>query len=171
MIPMPSRFPGVTFAAIAAELTRELGQRPAAYDRMIAKGSMTRAEADWQIAVAQAWREDCIRFAQAHAPIEQGLPMLNPLGLEASHQIAWSDRRAALQRELAYRARLYPGWIAKGNLLASDATHRTVCLEAMLALYEDGLDFPGTREDFAHVVAELIDRAREANQTQEALAL
>ncbi|WP_310532545.1 hypothetical protein [Novosphingobium sp.] len=151
-----TRYPDVTWAAIAAELEREIHFRERTYDREITKGRMDPEAAKYQLAIARAWREDCHRFEQAHAPIAKGLPMQNPLQIPAVHGLDWQARRAGVQRELTYRARLYPVWIDKGNLTTADAARRTRALEAMLALYDEGLDFPGTAEDFAPYVADQI---------------
>lgn len=69
---------------------------------------------------------------------------------------ACSTRRNGLIRELELRARHYPQWIRKGRLTQADATSQTQRLQAMLALYDEGLDFPGTLEDFAPYVADQI---------------
>ena len=165
--PHPHRFPGVTFAAIAAELLREQASRRSVYKRAVDKGTMDPREADWQHQLAAAWIADCARFAQALAPIAQGRPMIDPRTLDAGHTISWQDRRNGILRELDQRARLYPRWIDKGNLDPNQAAHQVRCLEAMLTLYEDGLDFPGTLADFAPYVAEILDRTSPAEKQKE----
>lgn len=167
--PHPHRFPGITMAAIAAELLREQASRRAVYGRAVDKGSMEPREADWQHALTRAWIEDAARFARALAPVDLGQPMLDPRTLPPSHAITWQDRRAGLQRELDQRARFYPRWIDKGNLDPAQARHQIACLEALLALYEDGLDFPGTLEQFAPYVAELLERMAPEPQKEFAL--
>ena len=135
--PQPFRFPGVTFAAIRKELARELAHRRKVYRDWLTKGSITQKEADWQLAVMEAIGKDAARFETCHA----ALPMANPLTLPRGHDFSWRERRGALLRELDYRARLYPEWIRKGRLTSADADRHCQCLETMLALYEDELDW------------------------------
>lgn len=136
--PHPHRFPGITFAAIRSELRREAGQRRAVYPDWCSKGNLTQAEADWQIAVIEAMGTDAARFEHA------ATTRTNPLQFAAGHAFTWEDRRKALLRELDYRARLYPEWIRKGRLTTADAARQCACLQAMLTLYEDGLDWTAT---------------------------
>lgn len=133
--PHPSRFPGITWAAIRAELAREAAQRRSVYPGWCAKGNLTQAEADWQIAAIDAIAADALRFERAFAA------RTNPLEFAPGHTLSWADRRKVLLRELDYRSHLYPGWIRKGNLAAADADRQCACLQAMLALYEDGMDW------------------------------
>lgn len=151
-----TRFPLVTWAHIAAELERELAHRERVYEHQVSKGRMHPDDARYQLAIARAWREDCQRFERAHAPIERGQPMVNPLTIEALHGLDWQARRNGAIRELELRARHYPEWIRKGRLTQADATRQTQRLQAMLALYDEGLDFPGTAADFAPYVADQI---------------
>jgi len=122
------------FAAIAAELAREAQSRAATYPGMIAKGNLTRHEADYQIALISAMQQDCARFAQFETI---GAAQVAP----ASHGFTWHERRAALMRELDYRRRLYPGWIAKGNMTQAEADTRCSRLLAMLYHYDLGYDW------------------------------
>lgn len=117
-------WPGLTFAQVAAELARELASRRSVYPEQIAKGRMTQAEADYQIAVMETvageWRDrDHVR-ARDHSPFTH------------------AERLACIERELAYRQRLYPQWIAKGRLEAERAAHRITALEAVRDLYVHG---------------------------------
>lgn len=123
------------FAAIRAELERELAARRATYPRLVAKGAMDAREAEHQTALAQAWLEDCERFHTAEA---NGV---HPLTLPRVSTLTWRQRRAGILRELAHRARIYPRWIAKGNLDRAEADRRNAALEAMLDLYEWGNDW------------------------------
>jgi hypothetical protein len=129
-------FPAITLGAIAAELGRELEQRRGFYPGRVTKGNMLQEEADRELALAAAWREDCARIAAAWGAGAAPLP--------AAHPFTWRDRREGLQRELELRERFYPGWIAGGRLLAGQAAHRTACLQALLAIYEDGWDWRGS---------------------------
>jgi hypothetical protein len=123
-------FPGITQAQVAAEIERELAARRALFPRRIEALQMDRAEADHQLAVAAAWREDVARFT--------GRPLA-----PARHGLTWKVRRLALVRELDFRRRLYPRWIGELKLTEGDATHRIACLEALAARYDDGLDWSG----------------------------
>ncbi|WP_068090964.1 hypothetical protein [Novosphingobium rosa] len=53
------------FAAIAAELARELASRRENYPRLVSKGNLTQQQADHGILMAQAWAEDCQRYSAA----------------------------------------------------------------------------------------------------------
>lgn len=151
-----TRYPDVTWAALAAELERELHFRESTYDRAVAKGNMHPDEAQHQLAIARAWREDLHRLETALAPLRPNPahpelvegPMQHPRDIPTLHGLDWQTRRAGVQRELTYRARLYPVWIGKGNLTQDDAQRRTRALEAMLDLYEGGFDWPGTVAEY-----------------------
>lgn len=135
--PAHFRFPHITWAAIRTELARELASRRAAYRDWVAKARMTQEEADWQLAVIEAIGMDAARFEACRSKF----PVTNPLTRPSGHRFTWAERRAALLRELDYRARLYPDWIRKARLTQADADRQCACLEAMLALYEEGLDW------------------------------
>lgn len=127
------RFPDITAAAVLAECARELEQRRGFYPGRVAEGRMSQAEADHQLAVAAAWHEDMQRIiasdytAQALAP--------------ARHAISWAARREGLRRELALRARVFPGRVSEGRMSQQQADHRTGCLAALCARYDDGFDW------------------------------
>ena len=57
----------------------------------------------------------------------------------ASRRISWADKRHALQRELDYRRRFYPGWIAKGRFDQAQGDRQIAALAAMLSMYDEGL--------------------------------
>lgn len=119
-----ARFPDVTWAALAAEVAREVALRRTTYGGWIEKGRMTRAEADWQIAVMTAIGRDVAAMAEArHEPDEAA---------------RWQDKLAVLRREIEFRLRLYPGWISKGRITVTDARTRCAALECLIALYEEG---------------------------------
>jgi hypothetical protein len=161
--PLPYRYPDLTWRHIAAELERELAHRLNFYRRQVDKSAMTDAEARHQIALFEALAEDCARFERAHA----SAPMVNPLTIPAKHRFSWRERHDALLRELGLRERLYPQWIDKGTLLQADADDRRRRLEALLALYEDGLDCPPA--DWPDAAAAIQARLHPAEQ--QALAL
>ena len=125
-MPAHRAFPNVTYSQLRAELQREADYRRRTYPQMIAKGNMTQAEADWQQAIIAAIAQD---LEAVIARADHGTRL---------HPFTWHEKRAALTRELAQRARLYPGWIAKGNMTAEAGHHQRDCLAAMLAIYGEG---------------------------------
>lgn len=126
-------FPAITLAAIAAEAEIELDQRRGFYPGRVSKGNMLQEAADRELALCAAWAEDVARISAAWSA---GAAPRAP-----QHSFTWHDRREALLRELDLRARFYPDWVAGGRLLADQAAHRTQCLQALLAIYEDGWDW------------------------------
>lgn len=128
-------FPDVTLADLLQEIEREQASRHTTYPRMIDKGNLLPEEAERQHRLAAAWREDLARMDHCwiRAP---GTPPSAP-----RHGFAWAERRRALLRELDYRRRIYPRWIAGDRLTAEAAEHRLRCLSALLAIYEDGWDW------------------------------
>lgn len=165
-------FPNVTMQAVEAELARELEQRRKVYPGRVAKGNMTPAEADAEIAIAVAWTQDAWRIKQAwfidHAP-----------PAPATHGLTWNVRRNALLRELELRDRLYPQWIASGRLLDRHAAGQIAALRCLLAIYEDGFDWfgddgltPGRSELAAEQFATMRAQAdHRQGRTQQELAL
>lgn len=124
------------FPAIAAELGREHAARTNLTGRRVDEGRMTRRDAERALALVAAWQRDLERerTRRATIPLAPAPP--------APCSFTWRERRDGLLHELALRARLYPQWIAADRLAAADAAHRTRCLEALLELYEAGLDWP-----------------------------
>lgn len=135
------RFPGVTFAAAAAELTREQDARRTVDAARIEKGRLSPAEAEERQRILAAIGADLerIRAFWPHLP-HQGE------GPEPQHGYTWRERDRAIAAELAMRRRLYPEWIAGGRLTQADSDRRIKILEAIHALYEDGLDWPADPE-------------------------
>lgn len=180
-------FPGVGWYDLQAEIRREIGNRRDTFPRMVTKGQLTEHDAKYQREIFEAILEDCGRFQQAMAPIEQGKPCLDPLKVEKRHGFTWYQRRAAITRELDYRARLYPEQIRKGQLTQEDADRQIDRLTCMRAIYELGYDWTpsnGARPHFANRFPTPAEReAREqwhiieteiaarSGQAQEALAL
>ncbi len=139
-------FPGVTLAAIAAELARELDARLRLYPRRVESGRMTEDERDRELAMCRAWAGDValiVRMRESAAENWRrflvGLPE-QPLPRPA-HTFTWHQRRHALDRELGLRHRFYPEWIGNGRLAKADADRRIACLEALAAIYDDGFDW------------------------------
>ncbi len=123
------RFRGVTHAMIRAELAREGQQRARTFPDLVSKGNMTPAEADHEQHI----------IAAIAADLEQVIAR-QPAWSE-SHGFTWHQRVRALRRELDLRARLYPGWIAKGRMTEAEAARQIAALAAMLAIYEGGRDW------------------------------
>ena len=48
------------------------------------------------------------------------------------------DKRAALARELAFRRRCYPKWVAEGRMTRAQMRHRIAVIEAILDDYRIG---------------------------------
>lgn len=139
--PLHHRFPVITWAALAAEIDREISARLSTYAARVERSRMTQAEADWQLQLARAWREDVGRYEAAHRPLSEGCPMTPPASIPAGHGLAWRQRRLALLRELEQRRHFYPEWVAKGRLTEAAAKSRLEAAECLLALYEYGFDW------------------------------
>lgn len=142
--PIHHRYPAITWRVLAAEIDREISARLNTYAGRVETGRMTQAEADWQLQLARAWREDVDRFEQSVQPLRQGQPATPTLRIPAAHSIAWRPRRAALLRELEQRQRFYPEWVAKGRLTEANAKSRLEAAECLLTLYEYGYDWEPT---------------------------
>jgi hypothetical protein len=50
--------------------------------------------------------------------------------------IGRKDKIACLKREMAYRERFYPIWVAGGRMLASEADRELAVIKAILKDYE-----------------------------------
>jgi hypothetical protein len=148
--------PAITAAHVVAECARELEQRRRFYPRRIEQARMSEGEAAAQLALCEAWLEDARRIeASDYTPA---------LPAPAQHGLSWTARRQGLQRELGFRARIYPARIAECRMTQAEAAHRTACLEALLARYDDGFDWlasNGRRPQFGLVtVGPDIEQAR-----------
>jgi len=148
------RYPAITYAHVAAELFREGQSRHRTYPAMIEQGRMTPEQAEQGYQMAHAWLEDCSRLTSYLA-----LPAPRPHAMPHQHRtlnFTWAERRAAIDRELAQRRRLYPRWIEAARLDAAQAQHRLDCLTVMAEIYDDGLDWHdsfGTRPIFPLITA------------------
>ena len=49
-----------------------------------------------------------------------------------------ADKRAALERELAFRRRCYPKWVAEGRMTRAQMEHQFAVIEAILDDYRVG---------------------------------
>lgn len=123
-----------TTEQIAAELARELDMRRKVYPGRIADARMTQGEADHELAIAAAWAEDLRRCTTPSKAFGEPLP-------DPAHSLTWAQRRHGLARELAFRARVFGRRVAEGAMEPAEAAHRTACLEALAARYDDGLDW------------------------------
>jgi len=152
------RFPGITFAHIRGEIDRTL--QIANLEQSVAKGYMTRSGAIRYTAMIEALHQDAIRFAAAFdRPSIGQLPYAAP-----THGISWHDLRAWLRAELDRRQRTYADAIGAGKTTEATATSQFDRLAALLAIYEDGHDFPPPNADYEAIfgakMAEIPTRRR-----------
>lgn len=57
--------------------------------------------------------------------------------------ITIEDKRRCLQRELALRRRVYPGWVERGRITRAQADREIAVMEAILADYPNHDLFEG----------------------------
>ncbi len=164
-----TRHPGVTYAAIRAELQREADARARLYPKRIESGRLTQAEAGRQRALIAALAADVTRMASYDPPDAHGITWRLAPGDE--HGVSWHDRRACLHRELDLRARFYPQWIAEGRLTQPDADRRTAALACLLEVYDEGWGWAGDARDFPEVHAQTRTAQSRAGRKQEEMAL
>lgn len=129
---LSTRYPEVRVPDALDELRRERAARRRTYPQQVQLGKMTQPEADHQIALVEALIDDVTRWAR-FLTSRQIAPQ--------SHQLTWHQRRAAIARELEYRARVYPQWIALGKLEPAEAEKATRRLSAIADLFDDGFDW------------------------------
>jgi hypothetical protein len=123
-------FPGIAWADLAAELAREREARDRLYPDLVAKLRMTAEQAAHGLAIIAAIAADLPRM---QGDWREGAP---------GHAFTWAERRNALLREAALRARHYPAWIAEGRFAQAEGDRRRACLELLLLrIYEDGFDW------------------------------
>lgn len=128
----------MTAADILAEIQREAASRRAAYPRLIERLRLTESQALAEQQLCHAWAADVTRReAYLANPYPRPAP---PLEVRV-HGFTWAERRGGVQRELDRRARLYPKWIAAGELDQGEADTRTARLTALLDIYDDGWDW------------------------------
>jgi hypothetical protein len=138
----------VTIDQVAAELLREEDQRRSFYPGRVEALRMTQAEADHQMALIAAWREDLARIAALRARAAADYATFLMTGswpaipsTPPAHGLDWRTRRSGLARELRMRDRVYPDWIAGGRMTRDQADHRIACLSALAETYDDGWDW------------------------------
>lgn len=143
--------PGVTYAAIRAELQREAAQRARLYPKRVEAGRLTPAEAAREQALIAALLADVTRMASYAAPDAQNVtwllePQLQypdcPEEARSAVSMGWKDRRHCLHRELDLRRSFYPQWIAEGRMTQPDADRQTEALDCLLARYDEGWGWP-----------------------------
>ena len=165
------RFPNVSYADIAAELSREAAARQRAYPAMIEQGRMTTEGAELGHAMVRALLEDLQRFTSYLAlPAPRPHPMPHQLRTEG---FTWAERRAGIAREQDQRARLYPRWIASARLDQAEAQRRNDRLAVMAEIYDDGLDWHdsfGTRPIFPLITANHVDDPAQRQALEQWLA-
>lgn len=133
MIPeLSTRYPEVRVPDALDELRRERAARTRTYPQAVKLGRMTQVEADYQIAMVDALTEDITRWGRFLATRTPQPPQ---------HSFTWHQRRAAITRELEYRARVYPDWIARGKLEQTEADKATRRLSAIADFMDDGWDW------------------------------
>lgn len=113
----------ISAGAIADELTRELEARRNGYPRRIQKGQLHRLDAERQIDLLHAIRDDfawLAAFSVWHQSSEPVMPVsLTDKRVAAEAAIArwrWSEIVGELRREILMRRRYYPKWINAGTL-------------------------------------------------------
>lgn len=170
---MPAHFahPAVSFAGLRAELAREAAARRRTYPDWIAKGRMTAAEAEHQHQVLAAITAD-LEWSRAVPAVRVPYHAAPPEPVEG-RRFTWPEKRTALKRELAQRARLYPDWIAKGRFTAAQGAAQIAALTAMLSMYDDGLAWTPSpadagpderRRQWAEIAAALAAQRGETQQ-------
>lgn len=152
---LAQRAPGdVPFAEMQRELADERTHRAAAYPAMIAKQTMTRADAARHVAIWRAIEAD-FTAAAAH----QDRPgSAQARAASAGNTITWADKLRELRRELALRRNAYPKWIARAaaTLTAAEAARKLEALDAIHWCYWHRLfAFTPAGEDPARDLARL----------------
>jgi hypothetical protein len=129
------RWPGLCWNHVAREIQREGDQRRRVYPDRVARGQMTQADADYQIAIFDALKQDVARI------------MAGRCNDAPAHPYSRTERIAAILRERDYRAQLFPKWISTGQITQEQATHRQHCIDCLLETFDHGLDFDPTKDD------------------------
>lgn len=136
-------FPPALDAALRAELRDELASRRRLYPDRIAKGRMTRAEADKELRVWEWLVDD---YCCAPGP----------------PRATWNEQLHALRREVGLRRHFYPRWILAGRIDAGEADRKLALLEQwhdMLWHSPTNPDAIAARADVARRLAEREVRA------------
>lgn len=99
--------------AMKAEAHATFTERQSAYPSMVAKGRMSRADADRELRVARAIAEDW-----GALPHSAGFPIAS-----------WAEIVHALRREITRRRKFYPERVAAKRMDPADAERRVMLLE------------------------------------------
>lgn len=137
-------FPSTSWADCRAELARELAHRRRTYPDRVNTGRMKQADAEYQIAIFAAIASDIDRMANPVRPEPVGAvgdASHQRLLSNGNHSFTWAERRAAIERELAFRDRFYPQWTASGRMTAAQADRQCTALRAVLWRYDAGFDW------------------------------
>jgi hypothetical protein len=132
------RWPDIALGHIQRELVREGQNRARLYPKWVSKGKMIMAEAAYQREVIAALGDDVGRMLR------------NARYEHPAHNFSWKERLNVLNRELDFRAQLYPSRIAKGMLIKADATHQIACFEALRHQFETGFDWRASNGSACH---------------------
>lgn len=157
------RVPGPTFAQVHAEL-QQLARDRARFDpELVRKGNLTQGQARDRMEIVRAMMADIDRIcSRAGTCTEQ-------------HSFPWAARRRELQQELHARRRTFAQRIRAGDMDQATADRRNLALQAMLAVYEEGWDWPPNPKDPRRPLDQFRDvtAAIEANhpEAQKALAI
>ena len=99
--------------AMKAEAGIEMDRRRDTYPKLVAKGRLSRVDADRELRVWCAIAEDW--GAAQRSP---GFPIAT-----------WTEMAHCLRREIALRRKFYPGWVEAGRIDAAEAEARLLLVE------------------------------------------
>jgi polyhydroxyalkanoate synthesis regulator phasin len=150
-----ARWPGLCWNHVAREIDRESDQRRRVYPDLVARGQMTQAEADYQIAIFDALKQDVARI------------MANRCDEAPAHSFTRGERIAAILRERDYRKRLFPKWVSTGQITQEQAKLRQHGLDCLLECFDQGLDFDPEKEDLEALKTTYAARWCRAEQQKE----
>lgn len=150
-------------ALLTAELRRTLAAIVAAAPGRIAKGQLSRADADrqivlWGALVADLEAQDAwlAERARGIAPRQTLLAALDEIS--GCYHVGWQDKVAGLRHEIEARRRGYEAAIAKGQLTAETGRQQLERLEAVHDLYwRHGFAFDGTRDELRALSDAVLD--------------
>lgn len=157
------RVPGPTFAQVREELLATARDRTRFDPELVRKGNLTQGQARERQDILQAMIADIERICTRAATCTE------------QHAFPWAARRRELQQELAARKRTFPHRVRGGDMDQATADRRVLALRAMLAVYEEGWDWPPNPKDPRRPLDQFRDvtAAIEANrpEAQKALAI
>lgn len=130
-----NRVPGPTYAEVRDELDAAAADRARFDPQRVRKGNMTEEQAEWRRRILGAMYDDIGRIIERTGTCTE------------NHNFTWADRRAELLREIAFRRHEFPRRVRAGDLDQATADLRFLRLQAALAIYDDGFDFPINPQD------------------------